>query len=200
MSEGLQRTFAAIQHQATSEVLHLLDGFYENLEHGLFELAFQIDQSDIQARCAALMKDLRLRKAMALRSFTTLMEADLALWEAADDSEEFAALQIKARSLARKYENHFATVLGSMAGWIALATNRADTEIEVPIGPNRLAYHFLRSISSAHEDRELSSMLCDLFGRLVLDRLGPLYGKSNARLEKSLSHLAPMHVETAHAG
>ncbi|MGD8416724.1 MAG: DUF1631 family protein [Pseudomonadales bacterium] len=197
MSEGLQQTFTAIQRQATSEVLHLLDGFYENLEHGLFELAFRIDQSDIQARCAALMKDLRLRKGMALRSFTTLMEADVALWTSVEEAEEFAALQTRARSLARKYENHFATVLGSMAGWIALATNRADTETEVPIGPNRLAYHFLRSISSAHEDRELSSMLCDLFGRLVLDRLGPLYGRSNARLEKSFSLLALPDAETA---
>jgi hypothetical protein len=188
MAKGLQQTFATIQHRAISELLHLLDGFYENLEHGLFELAFQIDDPSIQGRCAAMLKDLRLQKARMLRKFTEGMEIDQALWMSAatSKSEEDEALLNRARSLADKHAEHFDTVLGSIAGLTAQATDRDNEIVDVPIGPDRVAYNFLRCFGQALDDPQLLSLLSDLFGRLVLDRLGPLYGQSNARLRSTL--------------
>ncbi len=187
MSEALEQTLAALHRHAISEVLHLLDGFYENLEHGLFELVLRSDP-DTQNRCASMMKELRLQKARKLRKFAQLMESDQALWTS--DAERGATgetepLHETALSLAQKRVNHFDAVLGSVTRCVAAATGRSESDIDMPIGPVNLAYNFLRCFEEAQDDPELSPMLRELFARLVLDRLGPLYGEVYSRIGHS---------------
>lgn len=198
MGNGIEQTFAAIHHQAISEVLHLLDGFYENLEHGLFELAFHIDDQCMQGRCAETMKDLRLQKTQVIRKFTKLMEADRALWLTSSSNQApNEEVLVTVRSLAQKHKSHFGTALRSIVRNTALASDLSEAELEFPFGPERLAYHFFRCVAEGRDDPELSSMLYDLFSRLVLGRLGSLYGRINLQLIRFTESQADPEIEVA---
>jgi len=196
--QGIEQTFASIHHEAISEVLHLLDGFYENLEHGLFELAYNLSDQSLQGRCAEMMKDLRLQKAKTIGRFTKVMEADQSLWlDSSSGRGPNEDLLVTGRNLALKHESHFATVLRALTRSVALATGRDDDTVELPISPERIACHFLQCISVGRENPELSSMLHDLFERLVLSRLGSLYGQINLRLIRDAKRLTNHATQVA---
>jgi len=196
--QGIEQTFASIHHEAISEVLHLLDGFYENLEHGLFELAYNLSDQSIQGRCAEVMKDLRLQKAKTIGRFTKVMEADQSVWlDSSNSRGPSEDLLVTGRNLALKHENHFATVLRAITRSTALATGRDEEAVEIPISPERIACHFLQCVNVGRESPEFSSMLHDLFGRLVLSRLGSLYGQINLRLIRDVEGLRSRATQVA---
>ena len=43
-----RNVLTAMHHKVTGELLHLMDGFYSNIEDGLFELAFRDDDDSEQ--------------------------------------------------------------------------------------------------------------------------------------------------------
>jgi hypothetical protein len=183
MSDDVRNTFASVHHQVIAELLHLLDGFFLNLEYGLFELADRLDDEAVRTRCFNLMREMRLQRPKILRTFTRLSEADQDRWiDAPAAPEEDEALYREARTLARTDAVHLRPVLHAIAARTAYATDRHAAEVRLPISPARITYNFLRSCRLLENDETFAGMVNELFRRFVLDRLGTIYGRCNDRL------------------
>jgi hypothetical protein len=183
MTDDVRDTFAALHHQVVTELLHLLDGFFVNLEYGLFEMADRLDDEALRTRSFNLMREMRHQRPRILRTFTRLLEADQVRWtEPCEEIEEDEALHRHAGALARKGANHLRPVLHLIAERTAYATDRHAAEVQLPISPVRLTYNFLRSCRLLEADETFAEMVNELFSRFVLDRLGTVYGRCNDRL------------------
>lgn len=183
MTDDVRDTFTALHHQVIAELLHLLDGFFVNLEYGLFEMADRLDDEATRTRSFNLMREMRHQRPQILRTFTRFLEADRARWtEPSKETEEDEALYRHASALARKGANHLRPVLHLIAERTAYATDRHAAEVQLPISPVRLTYNFLRSCRLLESDDTFAQMVNELFSRFVLDRLGTVYGRCNDRL------------------
>ena len=59
----------ALHYQASGELMRLMDGFYSNIEDGLFEMAYATDQEPQQRKTIDLMRELRFRREHLLKTF-----------------------------------------------------------------------------------------------------------------------------------
>lgn len=190
MRDDLRREFAVIHYQTVGEMLHLLDGFYVNLEDGLFELASRMNDKEVLVQSFALARELRTGRAGLLRNFTSFMEADQVWWWNAPEEpdgvrdENEQSLCHHAQHVARKRTIHFSRVLSVIAERTACATRRDTADVQLPVSPLRLTYNFLRSWESLESDMTYVEMVRNLYGRFVLDRLGTIYGLCNQRLSE----------------
>lgn len=190
MRDELRREFEAIHYQTVGEMLHLLDGFYVNLEDGLFELASRTHNKDVLTQSFALTRELRTGRAGLLRNFISFMETDQAWWwempSEADDvcGENDRSLRHYALHEGTKRTAHFSRVLGAIVERTAQVTQRDAADVQIPVSPLRLTYNFLRSWNSLETDVTYVVMVQNLYGRFVLDRLGAIYALCNQRLSE----------------
>lgn len=184
MRDDVGSVYTTVHQRVIVELLHLLDGFFVNLEYGLFELADRLDDDDVRTGAFNLMREMRYKRPQLLRMFTRLVEADQAWWtESRSGSDGDGALYRHAQLMAQNCEAHFGPLLQTIAARTAHATERGVVDVQLPISPVRLTYNFLRSCRLLEPDRVLGTMVDDLFGRFVLDRLGTVYGRCSASLE-----------------
>jgi hypothetical protein len=180
--------FAALHHEVTSELLRLLDGFYSNIEDGLFELAYRTGEDGQRRRCFDLMRELRFRRAGLVKNFARAMDRYRELWIDATDPEaelsgadDLRALVLK---MAEKTNAHFSGVLNTIAERAEIAGARPfDKHADLPISPRRIAQAFVHSCRSLRLDQGSIEIVQELFSRFVLDGLGNVYGACNLRLQ-----------------
>ena len=181
-----RNVLTALHHKVTGELLHLMDGFYSNIEDGLFELAFRDEDDREQRHCFDLMREMRYRRTNLIQTFARRMQMSLEDWfadvppPAEDDDDDFALL---ARNMSEKVAAHFSTLLQNIVERTAYGTERDINILELPISPYRISYCFVMSCRSLEFDKHSIEIVQDLFGRFVLDRLGAVYGECNQRLE-----------------
>ena len=129
-----------------------------------------------------------------------LVESDRNLWMDGDHHTGDATDELlyrRARLLAHKREVHFSSVIQIITLRTANATDRDPDQILLPISPVRISYNFLRSCRLLESDESFDVMMHSLFGRLVLDRLGPLYGHCSESLQQFGSPSATELVQPA---
>jgi hypothetical protein len=182
-----RNVLTATHHKVTGELLHLMDGFYSNIEDGLFELAFRDDDDREQRHCFDLMREMRYRRTNLIQTFAKRMQKSLEGWFsdiplATDHSEEFAIL---AQGMSEKCSSHFNMLLQNIAERTAYGTERDSRTLELPISPYHISYCFVLSCRSLEFDKHSIEIVQELFGRFVLDRLGAVYGECNQRLEEA---------------
>ena len=183
-----RNTFAAVHQQVTAELLHLMDGFYSNIEDGLFELAFRDGDESKQRHCFELMREMRFRRTNLVKTFAKRMERGVTDWfyqapVAADKASDTFVEQ--ASAMAEKCQSHFYALLQSIAERATHATGQSTDVANLPIGPARIAHCFLISCRSLKFDDDSIATVQELFGRFILDRLGSVYGQCNQRLERA---------------
>ena len=181
-----RKVFTAMHHKVTGELLQLMDGFYSNIEDGLFELAFRGNDGAEQRHCFDLMREMRYRRSNLIQAFAKRMQKSLEGWfndvPPADPADEFVALAL---AMSEKCSSHFNMLLQNLAERTAYGTGRDTSRLELPISPYQISYCFVRSCRSLEFDKHSIEIVQDLFGRFVLDRLGAVYGKCNQRLEEA---------------
>ncbi len=189
----------AAHHQITGELLHLLDGFYLNIEDGLFELAYRTGEDDQRRRCFDLMRELRFRRAGLVKNFARAMDRfregwfEAGSWDS-DPGFERELDELVAR-MADKSASHFAGVLVTIAERVEAANARTfSTGADLPISPVRVAQAFVHSCRSLRFDRASIEIVQELFSRFVLDGLGTIYGTFNERL-RDAGYLLMSEVE-----
>ena len=177
----------AMHHKVTGELLHLMDGFYSNIEDGLFELAYRNEDDAQQRRCFDLMRELRYRRSNLIQTFAKRMQKGIDGWFNDDfdcAAEEGAGFTSLADAMAEKCASHFGGLLQNITERTAYGTGRDPLKVNLPIGPFQVAYNFLVSCRSLEFDEQAIEIVQELFGRFVLDRLGVVYGECNQRLEE----------------
>ena len=181
--------FTAMHHKATGELLHLMDGFYLNIEDGLFEYAYTHEDDEAQQRASFdLMRELRYRRSNLIQAFSKRMQRGLDYWfgeKQEFDTEYDVHFDEMARQMSEKCSAHFTQLLSNISERTANATHRSVDSVRVPISPYQIAYNFLASCQSLDLDNEAIEIVQDLFARFVLDRLGNIYGDCNRRLEEA---------------
>ena len=177
--------FTSMHHDVTSELLHLLDGFFSNLEDGLFELAYRKNDESQQSICFDLMREMRFRRSTLIQAFAKRMQRtrqnwfnDIVLYE-----ESHPALEIVATRMSEKCAAHFKLLLQTIAERTAHGTERDVKNVVLPISPYAISYQFLCTCRSLEFDPESIQVVQELFARFVLDRLGGVYGDCNQRLD-----------------
>ena len=60
---------SALFYEAAGELTKLMDGFYSNIEDGLFELAYANNDGEHQKRVIELMRELRFRREHLMGTF-----------------------------------------------------------------------------------------------------------------------------------
>src|SRR5262245_65468515 len=70
----------ALHHNVTGELLRLIDGFYSNIEDGLFELAYRTGDEGQRRRCFDLMRELRFRRTGLVKAFARSIVRFRGLW------------------------------------------------------------------------------------------------------------------------
>lgn len=175
--------FASLHHRVTGELLHLLDGFYSNIEDGLFELAYQGDDPAQRRRCFDLMREMRYRRGSLIQTFAKRMQRHSEDWMGSEDLRgERQDLQVLARRMSEKANAHFALLLREIAERGADGAMTGTRTIRVPIRPERVAFHFIASCQSLDFDKHSIEIVQALFARFVLDRMGSVYGECNRKL------------------
>lgn len=182
-----RNVLTAIHHKVTGELLHLMDGFYSNIEDGLFELAFRANDDAEQRHCFDLMREMRYRRTNLIQTFAKRMQTSQEGWfaeipQATDHGDEFASL---AHAMSEKCSSHFNMLLQNIAERTTYGTGRDTTALGLPISPCHISYCFVLSCRSLEFDRHSIEIVQELFGRFVLDRLGAVYGECNQRLEEA---------------
>ncbi|MEM6708762.1 MAG: DUF1631 family protein [Pseudomonadota bacterium] len=175
--------FASLHHRVTGELLHLLDGFYSNIEDGLFELAYQGDDSQQRRRCFDLMREMRYRRGSLIQTFAKRLQRQGGDWFGGEDtSRDRQDLALIASRMSEKANAHFSPLLREIAERAADGAETGTRTIPVPIRPERVAFHFIASCQSLDFDKHSIEIVQTLFGRFVLDRMGSVYGDCNRRL------------------
>ena len=178
--------FLAIHHQATGELLQLMDGFYSNIEDGLFELAYRTQDESQRARYFDLMREMRLRRSTLVKGFARGMDRNLKAWFDPERSAILGAVPVPeldeiVDGMVTKSNAHFAGVLQVIAERAEQALNIPCTE--APISPRHVASAFVNSCRTLKLDTEAIEIVQDLFCRFVLDGLGAIYGEFNLALQ-----------------
>ena len=175
--------FAGLHHRVTGELLHLLDGFYSNIEDGLFELAYQVDDGAQRRRCFDLMREMRYRRGSLIQTFAKRLQRHQGDWFGGEDTRgERQDLTVLARRMADKSNTHFAGVLRELSERAADGAETGTQTVDIPIRPERIAFHFIASCQSLDFDKHSIAIVQTLFGRFVLDRMGSVYGECSSCL------------------
>lgn len=175
--------FASIHHRITGELLHLLDGFYSNIEDGLFELAYQGDNGAQRRRCFDLMREMRYRRGSLIQTFAKRLQRQQEDWLGHEDlRSDRQDLLVLAQRMSEKANGHFSPLLQEIAERAADGAESGTRMVAVPVRPERVAYHFIASCQSLDFDKHSIEIVQQLFGRFVLDRMGGVYGECNRRL------------------
>ena len=175
----------AMHFQATGELMRLMDGFYSNLEDGLFELAYASEDGVMQRSTVDLMRELRFRREHLLKTFGKRLQNAASHWYAEDDSDMYLEERTRSDLIASRCSSHFAGLLQAISERI---TNGCRIEMDrsgVPLGPEQVSYHFVMTCRSLELSNEAIGMVQDLFHRFVLDRLGGIYGEINRQLREA---------------
>lgn len=182
-----KRLFANLHCYMTDELSELMNGFYHNIEDGLFELAYSNPDAKQRKIIAGLMRDLRARQRLLLEKFNTQVASSAQDWLEADcrlrqmdDGAYKTAEQIAAKCAA-----HFSPVLQSIAERTSYATQQNVARQALPLSPEKISYHFVIACKSADLQSDSALIIQSLFRRFVLDRLGLLYGEINAELRQA---------------
>ena len=175
--------FTAMHHRVTGELLHLMDGLYSNIEDGLFELAYRTRQEAQKRRCFDLMREMRFQRSRVVQNFAKRLQAAFDAWVSGQDAGDERDEQ--ARRMAHKCRSHFGGVLQSLSERAAYALGRDVSGAVLPIGPYQIARHFIDSMKALKFDEQSIEIVEELFSRFVLERLGPVYGECNQRLERA---------------
>ena len=178
--------FSAIHTQATGELMQLMDGFYSNIEDGLFELAYSNEDQVQQRRVVELMRELRFRRQHLLKTFGKRIKATGQEWlHGPETSGDRTDERLIASEMASKCSSHFGPVLKSIAERTAHATQRDVSRKTLPLAPEEVSFQFVMSCRSVQFDKYSIATVQSLFGRFVLDRLGGVYGRINTELEEA---------------
>lgn len=184
-----RNVITSMHHKVTGDLLHLMDGLYSNIEDGLFELAYRHEGNELQQRRSFdLMREMRFRRSNLIQAFAKRMQRGLEYWfgdKFEYDTEYDVEFDALARGMSEKCSAHFNMLLRNIIERTAYATQRKPEGVNIPISPYQVSYNFLASCRSLDFDRQSIELVQDLFGRFVLDRLGPVYGDCNQRLEDS---------------
>ncbi len=178
---------SSVHYEASGELMRLMDGFYSNIEDGLFELAYSQNEQEYQRHIIELMRELRFRREHLLKTFGKRIQRASTAWLNGDESSpEYLEERQCADRIASRCSTHFAGLLQTIAERMAHATGRQDTDREaLPLGPHEVSYHFVMSCRSVEFDQRSISTVQDLFHRFVLERLGSVYGNINQQLEEA---------------
>ena len=196
---------SALHRLATRELLRLLDGFYGNIEDGLFELAYRTGEEGQRRRCFDLMRDLRFRRAGLVKGFARAMEDYRGLWLAAREPQDGHAdhghdLERLVMRMAEKSTAHFSGVLQVIGERAYRITGRQfSTPNDLPISPRRVAAAFVASCRTLKLDHASIEIVQELFSRFVLDGLGTVYGECNHYL-RAQGYPCASELELASAG
>ena len=176
--------FAGIHTHATGELTKLMDGFYHNVEDGLFELAYASQDQNQQRHAVETMRELRFRRKQLLKTFKKRIQTSGQAWLGSfADGPELMEERVQANDMASKCAAHFGPVLQTIAERAGHATERDVARVTLPISPEEISYSFLMSCRSVRFEKESVTMVQNLFCRFVLDRLGMVYGQVNMMLE-----------------
>ncbi len=175
---------SAVHMHAVGDLMRLMEGFYSNIEDGLFELAFSSDNKLQQKHVVELMRELRFRRKHLLKTFGKRIRGNSKCWfGVAPDGLESMEERILARDMAIKSSAHFGYLLQSISARAAQATHCPLDKYKLPISPEEISYQFVMSCRSVKFDKYSIELVQNLFSRFVLDRLGSVYGAVNAQLE-----------------
>lgn len=175
----------ALHKNVTRELIRLLDGFYSNIEDGLFELAYRTEDESQRARYFDLMREMRLRRTTLVKGFARGMDRNLKAWFDPERTSLLAAVPIPeldsiVDAMVKKSNSHFGRVLQVIAERTEHALNIPCPE--VPISPRHIATAFVNSCRTLKLDAEAIDIVQDLFCRFVLDGLGGILGEFNQAL------------------
>ena len=190
---------SALHFQASGELLHLMEGFYSNIEDGLFEVAYSSDDKVQQRRLIELMRELRYRREHLVKTFGKRVQKSAQEWIAEDQlTPDYLEERQQAEEIAARCSSHFGGLLQLIAERVEHATGRYFDLDRIPIGPEQISYHFVMSCRSVEFDTSSIATVQDLFHRFVLERLGGVYGRINQQLEEA-GYQTHMELEEAQA-
>jgi hypothetical protein len=179
-----------IHQVVTAQLVRLMDGFYWNIEDGLFELASRGDDESQRRRCFDLMRELRFRRSSLMNSFARAMDRNRELWFKSDSLDlaretTTSRLELLVMQLAEKSRAHFSGVLQLIGERASQVTGVEYHGLEaIPISPEQISRAFVLSCRSLKLDDASIQIVVQLFSRFVLDRLGNVYGECNQSLQE----------------
>ncbi len=176
---------SALHYQASGELMRLMDGFYSNIEDGLFELAYANEDKMQQRRTVELMRELRFRREHLLKTFGKRIQRSAKDWYEADMSAEYLEERAFSEQIAARCSGHFGTLLQSITERVSHATGNEIDRASVPLSPEQVSYQFVMSCRSLEFTQESIGTVQDLFHRFVLERLGAIYGRINEQLAEA---------------
>ncbi len=187
--ETREAVLNALHQSVTGELLRLIDGFYSNIEDGLFELGVSYRRRSTTP--SLFRSDARIaisphRPGESIRAFDGSISQALVRRRRVARGRSVNRQGTGSIDHADGGEEQFALLRGAAD---ASRSARRSRQVEhstaaqdVPISPRRVARAFVVSCRSLKLDHASIEIVQDLFSRFVLDGLGSIYGHCNLRL------------------
>lgn len=184
MSKGidLPHGLGALFLGASGEITKLMDGFYGNIEDGLFEQVYDNDNRDEQKRIIELMREIRSQRPLLVQTFLERIKQSTEDWLFGRDAPEYLEEAIHAENIARRCSEHFGALLQVISERIAYAAGCTPDRENLSLSPEKITYQFIMSCRDVGMNRYSVMVVQDLFHRFVLERLGTVYGNMNRQL------------------
>lgn len=173
----------ALHQSAALELVSLMDGFYSNIEDGLFELAYANENQEQQRRTVELMRELRFRREHLLKVFSRRLQGSTDAWFSEDKTPEYLEERLDADRIASKCASHFSGLLQQIAERAGQAAGRDIDRRALPVSPEEVSYHFVMSCRTLEFDQMSVGTVHALFQRFVLERMGSIYAVINQKLQ-----------------
>ncbi|TDJ37929.1 MAG: DUF1631 family protein, partial [Gammaproteobacteria bacterium] len=127
-SKSPKAVITALHKSVTRDLIRLLDGFYSNIEDGLFEHAYQTEDASQRARYFDLMREMRMRRSALVKGFARGMDRNLKSWFDPERAAILGAVPVPeleaiVTEMVKKSSSHFGGVLHVIAERAGLALN-----------------------------------------------------------------------------
>jgi hypothetical protein len=185
---GFQTTLGHLRREVTDELAYLLEGFFANIEVQFFEIAGQ--RTARERELSDTIRELLSKREDITLGFCAAVNVSMDNWLHAEqeESEDLGDDSLVAES-ASSAQGHFARILEEIDRRSHELVEGAAGLESLPIAPEPLCRCFVATCRDMCVEGISLGVTAVLFRRLVLDRLGDLYG----RINRKLSAEAPDH-------
>lgn len=177
----IQTTLGQLRREVTDELTYLLEGFFINIEVQFFEIAGQRATRDREL--SDTIRELLSRREDIALGFGAAVNVSIDNWLCAEQekAEDLGDDSVVAES-SSSAQGHFARVLEEIERRSRELVDAAGSLESLPVAPEPLCRCFVATCRDVCVEGISLGVTAVLFRRLVLERLGDLYGRINRKL------------------
>lgn len=180
--QQIQTALNPLRREVADELAYLLEGLFSNIEVRFFEIAGQ--RADRERELSKTIRELLSRREEITLAFASAVKRSMDNWPCVEkETIEASGDDPVVAEAAYSVEAHFVEVLGQIDRRSRELVGNAGNLERLPVTPEPLCHCFVATCRDMCDEEISLHITAALFRRLVLERLGDLYGRIGRKLK-----------------